>query len=250
MDNSWHIFLEYLKIINEYMIHYKKSAKYNNHDKDQSYLFLNGINVLTHIFKMVLHQTNKPMVALENMQRSIYYYTQFIDQMDENIMYDLNVSSNSASLFLYKKAVENISEHSLHIPIQRDVVINLNNLITIYKSLIELHINSAMQESNSAMQESNSAMQESNSAMQELTSVMQELTSTIKTEQELQPILERVILFINNNNKYDYIQHYIKKYKHQPFTLQLFFEKKSAYDYEKIFNSNDAAKYIKWLLNL
>ena len=232
MDNSWHMFLEYLKIINEYTFHYKKSAKYNNHEKDQSYLFLNGINVLTHIFKLVLHQTNKPIVALENMQSSIYYYTQFIDQMDENIMYDLNVSSNSASLFLYKKAVENISEQSLDIPLQRDVVINLNNLITIYKSLIELH----------------PILEED--LNKKLNSVMQELTLKITTEQELQPILERVILFINNNNKYDYIQHYIKKYKHQPFTLQLFFEKKSAYDYEKIFNSNDAAKYIKWLLNL
>lgn len=232
MDNSWHIFLEYLKIINEYMFHYKKSAKYNNHEKDQSYLFLNGINVLTHIFKLVLHQTNKPIAALENMQSSIYYYTQFIDQMDENIMYDLNVSSNSASLFLYKKAVENISEHSLDIPIQRDVAINLSNLITIYKSLIELYTITE------------------EALNKKLNSVMQELTLKITTEQELQPILERVILFINNNNKYDYIQHYIKKYKHQPFTLQLFFEKKSAYEYEKIFNSNDADKYIKWLLNL
>ena len=232
MDKSWHMFLEYLKIINEYMFHYKKSAKYNNHEKDQAYLFLNGINVLTHIFKMVLHQTNQPIVALENMQCSIYYYTQFIDQMDENIMYDLNVSSNSASLFLYKKAVENIDEHSLHNPLQRDVVINLNNLILIYKTLTELH-----------------AIIEEDKNKQ-LNSVMQELISTIKTEQELQPILERVILFINNNNKYDYIQHYIKKYKYQPFTLQLFFEKKSTYEYEKIFNSNDADKYIKWLLNL
>ena len=232
MDKSWHMFLEYLKIINEYMFHYKKSAKYNNHEKDQAYLFLNGINVLTHIFKMVLHQTNQPIVALENMQCSIYYYTQFIDQMDENIMYDLNVSSNSASLFLYKKAVENIDEHSLHNPLQRDVVINLNNLILIYKTLTELH-----------------AIIEEDKNKQ-LNSVMQELISTIKTEQELQPILERVILFINNNNKYDYIQHYIKKYKYHPFTLQLFFEKKSTYEYEKIFNSNDADKYIKWLLNL
>jgi len=232
MDKSWHMFLEYLKIINEYMFHYKKSAKYNNHEKDQAYLFLNGINVLTHIFKMVLHQTNQPIVALENMQCSIYYYTQFIDQMDENIMYDLNVSSNSASLFLYKKAVENIDEHSLHIPLQRDVVINLNNLILIYKTLTELQ-----------------AIIEEDKNKQ-LNSVMQELISKIKTEQELQPILERVILFINNNNKYDYIQHYIKKYKYQPFTLQLFFEKKSTYEYEKIFNSNDADKYIKWLLNL
>jgi len=232
MDKSWHMFLEYLKIINEYMFHYKKSAKYNNHEKDQAYLFLNGINVLTHIFKMVLHQTNQPIVALENMQCSIYYYTQFIDQMNENIMYDLNVSSNSASLFLYKKAVENIDEHSLHIPLQRDVVINLNNLILIYKTLTELQ-----------------AIIEEDKNKQ-LNSVMQELISKIKTEQELQPILERVILFINNNNKYDYIQHYIKKYKYQPFTLQLFFEKKSTYEYEKIFNSNDADKYIKWLLNL
>jgi len=232
MDDSWHMFLEYLKIINEYMIHYKKSAKYNNHEKDQSYLFLNGINVLTHIFKLVLHQTNQPIVALENMQYSIYYYTQFIDQMDENIMYDLNVSSNIASLFLYKKAVENISQHSLFMPIERDVFINLDNLILIYKSLIELY----------------TIMEEE--LNKQLNSVMQELLSKITTEQELQSILEKVILFINNNNKYDYIQHYIKKYIHQPFTLELFREKKSAYEYENFFNSNDADKYIKWLLNL
>jgi hypothetical protein len=149
---SWIIFLDYVKVINEYTTNYESSAKYKKGDKDNAYLMLNGYNALTHIFKIGISYTRNPYFALKNMHRSIYYYTQFIDQMDENIIYDLNLSSNSASIFLYKKMSEEIEQYNVDNTaaqgtveqgtaeqgtLKYDFCKNIENLINIYKILFE-----------------------------------------------------------------------------------------------------------------
>ena len=107
MEYSWTIFPKYVKVLNEYLTHFMASEKYKKRDKDSNYLLMNGFRTLTHVFKIMLNKSNISEAsiseAVENTEKAIYYYTQFIEQMDENIMYDLNVSSNSASLFVYKK---------------------------------------------------------------------------------------------------------------------------------------------------
>ena len=144
---SWIIFLDYVKVINEYTTNYESSAKYKKGDKDNAYLMLNGYNALAHIFKIGISYTRNPYFALKNMHRSIYYYTQFIDQMDENIIYDLNLSSNSASIFLYKKMSEEIEQYNVDNTAEQgtaeqgtlkyDFCKNIENLINIYKILFE-----------------------------------------------------------------------------------------------------------------
>ena len=104
--NSWDIFPQYVKVMNDYLLHFTASEKFKQRDKDCIYLLINGFSTLTHVFKITLnHQTNL-IEAVENTDKAIYYYTQFIEQMDE--MHDLNVSSNSASLFVYKKTIHHL----------------------------------------------------------------------------------------------------------------------------------------------
>ena len=106
-ENSWTIFPHYVRIMNEYLNHFTASDKYKKGDKDRKYLLLNGFSTLTHVFKITLNCETLEL-AIENTEKAIYYYTQFIEQMEENIMHDLNVSSNNASLFVYKKTINHL----------------------------------------------------------------------------------------------------------------------------------------------
>ena len=94
--HSWDIFPEYAKIMHNYLIHFTASKKYKQRGKDGTYLLINGFSTLTHVFKITLkHQQNVSEAsiseasiseAIDNTEKAIYYYTQFIEQIDENIL--------------------------------------------------------------------------------------------------------------------------------------------------------------------
>jgi hypothetical protein len=109
-EKSCHIFVQYSNLMNEYLMHFSQSTKYMKNDKDNNYLLLNGLATLTHVFNVILHTTMDSVLALENVQKSIYYYTQFIDQIEENSLNDLNISSTSASLFVYNKTIDGVEK--------------------------------------------------------------------------------------------------------------------------------------------
>ena len=144
--HSWDIFPEYVKVMNEYLTHFTASKKYKQRDKDSNYLLMNGFNTLTHVFKIMLNKSNISEAsiseAVENTEKAIYYYTQFIEQMDENIMYDLNVSSNSASLFVYKKNIYIVNNSINNIITEQEklIFLQIEEIIKIYNGIIDMFI--------------------------------------------------------------------------------------------------------------
>jgi hypothetical protein len=54
--HSWDIFPEYVKVINEYLIHFTASKKYKQRERDSKYLLINGFSTLTHVFKIMLNK--------------------------------------------------------------------------------------------------------------------------------------------------------------------------------------------------
>ena len=136
--SSWDIFGQYVKVMNEYLLYFSLSEKFKKREKDCIYLLLNGFTTLTHVFKITLNHPKMPVVqAIESTEKAIYYYTQYIEQIEENLMYDLNLSSNTASLFVYKKTIYTLSNEDVAIETNADVLNNVNNLLLIYRSLFE-----------------------------------------------------------------------------------------------------------------
>jgi hypothetical protein len=266
---SWVIFLDYVKVIHEYTINYESSAKYKKGDKDNAYLMLNGYNALTHVFKMGISYTRNPYFALKHLNRSIYYYTQFIDQMDENIMYDLNLSSNSASIFLYKKMSEEIEQYTDDNAatqgsameesgiLKYDFCKNIENLINIYKILFESMVmeyspSNITARLNEIMVGASAAGASAAGASAAGTqSAAQESAAAL--EANFHMVLENVKIFINhfsaiNTNNFVYIKTYIQKYKEHSLTIIDLYKKKTEREYETILNEGNANKYIKWLI--
>jgi len=236
---SWDIFPQYVTTMTDYLIHFTKSAKYIKKDKDAIYLLINGFTTLTHIFKITLNQANEDnsVKAIENTEKAIYYYTQFIEQMEENIMYDLNVSSNTASLFVFKKTIDQlVFEPTYKNAKTRDMLKNVDRLLCIYRSIFDILLGEGY----------NSLLPT------KLLQVAVELCQTDSDETNYQRELNNVSLFINHfgikKDSYEYIYLYIKKYKQFDITLEKLLQKKIHSSYEANIQET-ANNYIKWLIH-
>ena len=105
MENSWNIYKQYVNIMTDYLLHYTSSKKFQKKESDHVYLLQHGFSTLTHIFKITMREKLDVNEATENTKKGIMYYTEFIEQMEENSMYDLNISSVNAAAFVLKKTI-------------------------------------------------------------------------------------------------------------------------------------------------
>jgi len=244
---SWEIFPRYVTVMNDYLNHFTGSEKFKKRDKDGNYLLINGFITLSHVFKIMLNgvqaeqvQQNEvqaeQVLALENMEKSIYYYTQFIEQMEESIMYDLNVSSNNASLFVYKKTITHLLPVS---PAKNDITLkNITHLLRIYQHLFEQFITADPTYSEALPAK--------------LINVAVEVCRDNQDELLFQRKLESLELFLkhfpNNMANYEYIYLYVKKYKEAPLTNDGLCRKKAHPLYADKWKNESPQNYIKWLL--
>jgi hypothetical protein len=234
MDYSWTIFPKYVKVMNEYLTHFMASEKYKKRDKDGLYLLLNGFTTLTHVFKILLnHNVDQ---AIESTEKAIYYYTEFIEQMDVNRINDLNISSNNASLFVYKKTIY----HLLPTPKNKHPALkNIDYLFLIYRSVFDHLLNDKTIDIPFKL---------INVAIE----LCRDNSDESRFNRELQNALRFIDHFPTGQNYYEHIYLFLKKYKHGEYnkhgelTYEHLFQKKTDKQYaEKLKDSAD--NYIKWL---
>lgn len=232
---SWTIFPHYVRIMNEYLNHFTSSDKYKKGEQDRKYLLLNGFSTLTHVFKITLNYKTIEL-AIENTEKAIYYYTQFIEQMEENIMHDLNVSSNNASLFVYKKTIH----HLLLDAPSNDMLIkqNVDYVLLIYRLIVDDLLKNEYD----------------SFIPTKLINISMELCRNNSCEMIFRREMMNIMVFINHfpSTKqilYEYIYSYIKKYKKSDLTLERVFQKKIHPTYANKLLNEPANTYIKWLLH-
>ncbi len=238
-EYSWDIFPQYVKVMNDYLNHFTASKKFKQRDKDCIYLLINGFTTLTHVFKITLNHVVSLSEAIENTDKAIYYYTQFIEQMDENKLQDLNVSSNSASLFVYKKTIHHLFPDPNY---QGDTIKNVECLLLIYRFIFDILIQAEYnpliptQLINTAMELCRNNSDES-LFRREMTSVMLFINHF--------PHEDKIL---NSAMVFEHIYFYIKKYKYKILSLEQLCNKKIQPDYaDKL--KGDSYNFIKWLLH-
>jgi hypothetical protein len=216
-EKSWTVFTQYLHTHNEYLFNFSQSTKYNKMAPDNIYLLVNGLNTLTHVFKIILEQTSQSRLALGNMQKCIYYYRPFIEQMEENILHDLNISSNSASIFVYKKTIGMIEVSQMNNTgeAKSDLIHSIEKLILIHRQIFDLLINSS---------------KNMNEVVEKLTEALKGLCADpdSTSEKAFQHHLDNILVFIKHiisdneldiNAKYELIHLYIND--KEPHTLSI-----------------------------
>jgi hypothetical protein len=229
--DAYIVYVEYTKLLNDFLIHFSsKSEKFLKQENDCVYLLQNGINTVTHVFNITLSQTGNLDFVIQTSQQAILYYTQFIDQIDENIMYDLNISSSSASIFVYKKTIYGLKrDEEVIIPTHL-----LDQYFLIYQAIVDMYM---------AMQ-STIPTETIVSIVNSTTEIAQVLGISQTTYAELKNIL----FFIKHIKRYDYIYLFIKKYKKYIITPESLMQKMSHTDYNDRLHQWTVTKYIKWLV--
>jgi hypothetical protein len=97
LDKFLDVFMEYFKLFSE-KIKIKNGQMYN-------FIFQKGIETLSHVILHIFYYTKNLDLAYYYGQKGTYFYIEFIEQItDDNITF-LQLTSKDATLFVYKKTI-------------------------------------------------------------------------------------------------------------------------------------------------
>ena len=109
VDSEHRVFLKFVGLIHEFIeVSIQnitiKSLQYFK------YILINGLKHISHIYKLVLLYTLNLDLSVHYTQKSIVYYTEFIQQISDESHSFLNLSVKDASLFALKKTLYEIND--------------------------------------------------------------------------------------------------------------------------------------------
>ena len=127
------VLIEYMRLISE-KINIKKKQYY-------IFIFERGIETLIHIFSMIFYYTKNLDLTFYHCQKAYYFYIEFIEQIsDDNITF-LQLSSRDALMFVYKKTIFELNnERKKTMPILTNeelaIISYTNTYMHIYKKIV------------------------------------------------------------------------------------------------------------------
>ena len=95
------VLIEYMRLISE-KINIKNKQYY-------IFIFERGIETLIHIFSMIFYYTKNLELTFYHTQKAYYFYIEFIEQISDDTITFLQLSSRDALMFVYKKTIFEIN---------------------------------------------------------------------------------------------------------------------------------------------
>ena len=144
-NTSQEILTKFIEVLIEYM---RLISEKINIKKKQYYIFIfeRGIETLIHIFSMIFYYTKNLELTFYHSQKAYYFYIEFIEQIsDDNITF-LQLSSRDALMFVYKKTIFELNnEHKKTMPLLTDdeltIISYTDAHMHIYKKLVSFILN-------------------------------------------------------------------------------------------------------------
>ena len=121
------ILLKYFDLIHEYTNNFKKNIKINNINH-KKFVFNKGLNCIIIIYSIILINTNDLDIVISDTKKGLYYYIEFIEQTLSNKDLNLNLTTQDAILFVYKKTINNLK-----------IDTNVSNIHNKIKCLLQLY---------------------------------------------------------------------------------------------------------------
>ena len=103
-----YVISNFLKLLNTYHILFLKNIVTKN-AKYRNYIYLHGMKCINHIFIFTLQYTNNMAFTYYHCEKGIYYFTEFITQIENENSF-LKLTSTDAIIFVYKKTIYNINK--------------------------------------------------------------------------------------------------------------------------------------------
>ena len=102
------ILTKYVSIVSEYLYCISEKQNIKKH-KYYQYILERGFDTITNVFKILFYFTKNLDLTYYHSQKAYYFYIEFIEQIsDDNITF-LQLSSRDATTFVYKKTIYEIS---------------------------------------------------------------------------------------------------------------------------------------------
>lgn len=95
------VLLEYLSLIEE-KIHMKNQDCYK-------FIVMRGLETIIHVFSMLFYYTQNLDLTYYHSQKAYYFYIEFIEQISDDNVSFLQLSSRDATTFVYKKTIYEIN---------------------------------------------------------------------------------------------------------------------------------------------
>jgi hypothetical protein len=133
------IITKFSDIVIEYMRFISEKIKIKN-KKHYIFIFERGIETLIHVFTMIFYYTKNLELTGYHTQKAFYFYIEFIEQIsDDNITF-LQLSSRDAIVFVYKKTIYDLNnEHKKMMPPlttdESQIIQIMNSYMNIYKKI-------------------------------------------------------------------------------------------------------------------
>jgi hypothetical protein len=127
------ILIEYMRFISEKIM--MKNKKY------YCFIFERGIETLMNVFSVIFYYTKNLDLTFYHTQKACYFYVEFIEQISDDNVTFLQLSSRDATLFVYKKSIFDINNEykkNIQEPTAEENIIlsKINSYMCIYKSII------------------------------------------------------------------------------------------------------------------
>lgn len=97
------------------------------------FIYNQGMKCLNHIFVLLLHYTNNLPFTYYHCEKGIYYFTEFISQIENENSF-LKLSSIDAIIFVYKKTIYNINK-KMSMQTQETIISDANEIIKFITNL-------------------------------------------------------------------------------------------------------------------
>lgn len=98
------MFAKYVGLLTEYLVRMVESVSIRS-DEYFNFVVIKGIEVISHIFRMLLMYTRNVDLTYYHCHKAFAYYIEFIGQIGDDHHAFLQLNSKDASLFVYKKTI-------------------------------------------------------------------------------------------------------------------------------------------------
>lgn len=139
------VLTKFSELLIEYMRFISEKIKIKN-KRHYIFIFERGIETLIHVFTMIFYYTKNLDLTFYHSQKAYYFYIEFVEQIsDDNITF-LQLSSRDAIIFVYKKTIYDLNHEYKKScnPLTTDesaIIDSLNTYMNIYKKIASFIIN-------------------------------------------------------------------------------------------------------------
>jgi len=136
---------KYVELIIEYMRFISEKIMMKNKTYYR-FIFERGLETISHVFLVIFYYTKNLELTFYHSQKAYYFYVEFIEQISDDNVTFLQLSSRDAILFVYKKTIfdlnneykKNINEPNLD---DKKILEILDSHTYIYRNIVKFIIN-------------------------------------------------------------------------------------------------------------